>query len=264
MIVAGIDIGSATSKVVILEDQEVRSTSLIRTGADSVETAHRAMEAALRNTGLSLSYIEYIVATGYGRVIVPFAQEMITEIACHARGAHFIFPGTRTILDMGGQDCKAIRVDERGVHVNFAMNDKCAAGTGRFLESMARALNLPLEHLGPLALQAENSVAVSSMCVVFARSEVTALSRRGIPRSSILAGLHEGIADRVLGLLKRVGIEAELVISGGIAKNVGVVRKLEEKTGLVAHISSEPQMVGALGAALFAAERGEGKALMRG
>ena len=259
MFVAGIDIGSATSKVVILEDEKILTSSLIRTGADSAETAHQAMETALKGTGLSLSYFEHIVATGYGRIIVPFAHEMITEIACHAKGAHFIFPETRTILDMGGQDCKAIRVNDRGVHINFAMNDKCAAGTGRFLETMARALNLPLEYLGPLSLQAEGSVSVSSMCAVFARSEVTALARRGIPKSSILAGLHEGIADRVCGLLKRVGIESKFVISGGIAKNPGVVCKLEEKTGLTAHIAPEPQIIGALGAALFAAERCKGK-----
>ncbi|MBI1987947.1 MAG: 2-hydroxyglutaryl-CoA dehydratase [Nitrospinae bacterium] len=255
-IIAGIDIGSATSKVVILREGGIVASSLIRTGADSADTAHRAMAMALKEIGLGLADLHYIVATGYGRIIVPFAHEIITEIACHAKGTHFVFPHVRTILDMGGQDCKAIRIDERGLHTSFAMNDKCAAGTGRFLEAMARALDLSIQELGPLSLQASESVAVSSMCAVFAKSEVTAMARRGIPQSTILAGLHEAIAERVHGLLKRVGIEPEFAISGGIAKNVGVVRKLEERLGLKAHIAPEPQIMGALGAALFAAERG--------
>ncbi|MBI2877583.1 MAG: 2-hydroxyglutaryl-CoA dehydratase [Candidatus Tectomicrobia bacterium] len=253
--VAGIDIGSATSKVVILREGKIAATSLIRTGAESAETAQRAMEMAVEEIGLGLADLDYIVATGYGRIIVPFAHQVITEIACHAKGIHFVFPQVRTILDMGGQDCKAIRVDERGLHTNFAMNDKCAAGTGRFLEAMARALDLPIQELGPLSLQSSESVAVSSMCAVFAKSEVTAMARRGIPKSTILAGLHEAIAERVHSLLKRVGIEPDFAISGGIAKNVGVVHHVEQRLGLKAHIAPEPQIMGALGAALFGAER---------
>jgi predicted CoA-substrate-specific enzyme activase len=255
MFVAGIDIGSATTKVVILNDHKIFATSLIRTGPDSAETASLAMSQALEGTKLSLADIRFVVATGYGRIIVPFSHAMITEISCHAKGANFIVPEARTILDMGGQDCKAIRVDPQGVQTNFAMNDKCAAGTGRFLEAMARTLNLPLEDLGPLSLGAQQEVMISNMCAVFAKSEVTYLVRKGLSIKDILAGLHEAISDRVHALLKRVGIEPVFVITGGIAKNIGVVRKLEEKIGLTARIPPEPQLVGALGAALFAAER---------
>jgi len=253
--VAGIDIGSATTKVVILTDHKIFASSLIPTGPDSAETATLAMNRALERTNLSLANIRFIVATGYGRIIVPFSHAILTEISCHAKGAHFIFPAARTILDMGGQDCKAIRLDEQGVQTNFAMNDKCAAGTGRFLEAMARTLNLPLESLGPLSLEAQQEVKISNMCAVFAKSEVSYLVRKGLSKNDILAGLHEAISERVHALLKRVGIEPLFVITGGIAKNIGVVRKLEEKVGLTAHIPPEPQLVGALGAALFATER---------
>lgn len=255
MFVAGIDIGSTTTKVVILADNKIFAASLITTGVDSAETATLAMNRALQGTDLSLADIQFIVATGYGRIIVPFSHAIITEISCHTKGAHFIFPETRTILDMGGQDCKAIRVDERGVQTNFAMNDKCAAGTGRFLEAMARTLNLPIDQLGPLSLEAQHEVKISNMCAVFAKSEVTYLVRKGLSKKDILAGLHEAISERVHALLKRVGIEPAFVITGGIAKNIGVVRKLEEKIGLTAYIPPEPQLIGALGAALFATER---------
>jgi predicted CoA-substrate-specific enzyme activase len=255
MFVAGIDIGSATTKVVILADRKIFTTNLIRSGPDSAETATLAMSQALERANLSLADIRFIVATGYGRIIVPFSHAILTEISCHAKGAHFVFPEVRTILDMGGQDCKAIRVDERGVQTNFAMNDKCAAGTGRFLEAMARTLNLPLEDLGALSLESRQEVNISNMCAVFAKSEVTYMVRKGLSKKDILAGLHEAISERVHTLLKRVGIKPAFVITGGIAKNIGVVRKLEDKVGLGAYIPPEPQLIGALGAALFATER---------
>ena len=195
------------------------------------------------------------MATGYGRVVVPFADKNITEITCHARGAHFFTPTVRTILDMGGQDCKAIRCDEKGKVTTFLMNDKCAAGTGRAMEVMAGLLGIRLEDIGPLSLEAKGKeIKVSNTCVVFAKSEVLSLMRQGEPTNRILAGLCDGVADRVKSLVRIVGVEEDFVISGGISKNLGVVRRIEEKLGLKAHICFEPQIVGAVGAALLAAE----------
>jgi len=255
MYVAGIDIGSATSKAAILNGNEIVAAPIIETGPESRGSAEDVMADALAESGLRLEDMDYIVATGYGRINVPFAGEVITEIACHAKGVNFLFPAARTILDMGGQDCKAIRIDTQGNHVAFSMNDKCAAGTGRFLEVMAALLKVPLPEIGPLSLQAEEETKISSVCTVFARSEVSRHLRRGISKANILGGLHAATADRVFGLLKRVGIENDFVISGGIAKNIGVVKRIETKVGLPAHISEEPQIIGALGAALLARER---------
>ena len=252
--VAGIDIGSATSKATILADEGIVAENLIPTGPASRESADAAMAGALEHAGLTADDISVTVATGYGRINVPFADKVVTEIACHARGVHYLFPAARTVLDMGGQDCKAIRVDEAGHHVAFAMNDKCAAGTGRFFDVMSSVLKVPLMDLGPLALEAASEPAISSVCTVFARTEVTRLLRKGIPKADILGGLFEATSGRVVSLLKRVGIEADFVISGGVAKNIGMVRKIEEKVGLEACIADEPQTVGSLGASLFARE----------
>lgn len=258
MFVAGVDIGSATSKAVILSGDGIVGHSLLATGAQSAASAQGAMEAALETADLCWAQIACIVATGYGRVIVPFADDTVTELSCHARGAHFLFPSARTILDMGGQDCKAIRCDERGKLRNFAMNDKCAAGTGRFLEVLSRVMDIELAQMGPLALEAQAPVKINSTCTVFAKTEVSALLRTGNSRSDVLAGLHEAITKRTFTLLRRVGIEADFVITGGIAKNIAMVRKLEERVGLPALIPPEPQIVGALGAALFAQDRANG------
>ncbi len=251
MVVCGVDVGARTAKAVLMVDGQIAGHSIIRSGPGS---ASAALEAALATmTALRRQDIEFTVATGYGRVVVPFAQRNVTEIACHARGNHYFFPGVRTILDMGGQDCKAIRCDETGKVATFLMNDKCAAGTGRALEVMAALLQVPLEDLGRLALEGSGRPEkISSTCVVFAKSEVLALTRQGVPTREILAGLCEGVAERVKGLLRVVGVEEDFVISGGISKNVGVVRRLEDKLGVASHICFEPQIVGALGAALFA------------
>jgi benzoyl-CoA reductase subunit A len=255
MITAGVDIGSLTGEALILEDNNILAWSLISTGADSAETANRATDVALKKASLSLNDIDYIVSTGYGRVVVPFAHKNITEISCHAKGAHWFSPQVRTILDMGGQDCKAIRCDATGKVTDFVMNDKCAAGAGRSMEVMAELLEIPLEDLGRRSLElVKGEVAISSTCVVFARSEVLGYLRQGIHKNDILAGVCEALASRVYTLLKRVGVEKEFVISGGIAKNIGVVKRLEEKIGLKASLAFEPQIVGALGAALFARE----------
>lgn len=254
MYVAGIDIGSSTTKVVVLNERSMLASLITETMPDSSETAESVLAGALSGCHVSLKEISYVVATGYGRVNAPFANRNITEIACHAKGVHNVFPEARTVLDMGGQDCKAIRVDARGNHTSFVLNDKCAAGTGRFLEMIARTIGMPLDEFGPLSLQATNPVRISSVCTVFARSEVVRHLRRGVPKADIASGICEATVERVVTLLKRVGIEPEFVISGGIGKNEGVVKRIEAKLGLTARIPGEPQIIGALGAALFAKE----------
>ncbi len=259
MIVAGIDIGSRAAKVVILQDNTIISSAIHDTGADSIKTAHNVIAAALTRVNLTLGEVKYTVATGYGRVLVPFANENISEISCHARGITFYFPRVRTILDMGGQDCKAINCDSSGNVTNFVMNDKCAGGTGRFLEMIADVLNVPLAEIGELSLSASTSVPFNTICAVFARSDAIKYLRQGVKKNEILAGLHEAIAARCLNLLKRVSIEPEFTITGGIAKNKGMVRTLAKAVGLEPLLCPDPQLAGALGAALFARERLGGK-----
>ncbi len=255
MITAGVDIGSLTGKTLILKDGSILAWSLIPTGYDSAETANRATTEALEKANLSLSQLDYAVSTGYGRVIVPFANKDMSEISCHAKGATWLHPGVRTILDMGGQDCKAIRCDAGGNVTGFAMNDKCAAGAGRYLEIMAELLGIPLEKIGEFSFDfTGEALTISSTCTVFARSEILRAIRQGTTRNNVLAGAHEALVTRIDGLLRRVGIEKELMVTGGIAKNTGIIRRLEQRTGLEAKTTFEPQIVGALGAALFAQE----------
>ncbi|MBI5911296.1 MAG: benzoyl-CoA reductase, bzd-type, subunit Q [Betaproteobacteria bacterium] len=253
MLVCGIDVGARTGKAVLLADGELAAHSIIRTGPGSAATAVAALDKALETTAIRREDIEFTVATGYGRIVVPFSQRHMTEIACHAKGNHYFFPTVKTILDMGGQDCKAIRCDAAGKVTKFLMNDKCAAGTGRSIEVMAALLQVRLEDVGRLSMEANDGPAkISNTCVVFAKSEVLALARQGVPTSDILAGLCDGVAERVKVLLRAVGVEEDFVISGGISKNLGVVRRVEQKLGVISRICFEPQIVGALGAALFA------------
>ena len=252
MIVAGIDIGSRTAKALLLKDNSILSYSIISTSADSATIGKVVLEAALKTAGISINSIEHIVATGYGRFVVPFADETVSEISCHSKGANYLFPSVRTILDMGGQDCKAIKCDEKGNVKNFVMNDKCAAGTGRFLEVIAEAMELPLEDIGKLSLLAKKITPISATCAVFAKSEVLTLLQAGAGKEDILAGVCEAVCLRVYALLSNIGIESDFVITGGIAKNIGVVQGLEKKCGLKALSPEEPQIIGALGAALFA------------
>jgi predicted CoA-substrate-specific enzyme activase len=255
MITLGVDIGSLTGKAVLLRDKEILAWDVILTGPDSVETATTVTNTVLGKAGLALGDVECVVSTGYGRIVVPFAHRNVSEISCHAKGAHWLVPTARTILDMGGQDCKAIRLDAEGKVASFVMNDKCAAGAGRSMGIVADLVKVPLESIGTLALQtAGDGVPVSSTCVVFARSEVLAYLHDGVPKSDILAGACAALASRVLGLIKRVGVEPDFVISGGIAKNQGVVRRIERALGLEAKTCFEPQIVGALGAALYGQE----------
>ena len=256
---AGIDIGSRAAKAVVMKDSSILSSVIGDTGPESVKTSYMTIKEVLKRAGLSLDDVEYIVATGYGRVLVPFANENISEISCHARGINWYFPSVRTILDMGGQDCKAISCDANGRVTNFIMNDKCAGGTGRFLEMIAEVLNVPLEEIGDLSLMSKTPIPFNTICAVFAKSEAITYVRKGTAKSDILAGLHDAIATRSLNLLKRVSIQKEFSITGGIAKNKGMVAKLREKVGLEPLLCEDPQIIGALGAALFAEERCNGE-----
>ncbi len=255
MMFAGVDVGSRTAKAVLMEDNEILAKHLIATGPESVKTAMVVLEETLSKKSISFDDLSYIVTTGYGRYIAPFADESISEISCHAKGVNWFFPSSRTVLDMGGQDCKAIRVNQKGEHINFVMNDKCAAGTGRFMEVMAEALGVPIEEIGTRSLTAKGMVKISSVCAVFAKHEILSYRRKGHPLEDILAGLHEAVAYRVFGLLKKVGTENDFVITGGIAHNIGIVRRVEKLVDLKAFVSTEPQLTGALGAAILAKEK---------
>ena len=226
MIVAGMDIGSITTETVILRDRNILTSVIMPTGANSRNAAERCLSAALEKTSLNQEDLTAIVTTGYGRASFPGATKRITEITCHARGAFFVHPQTRTVIDIGGQDSKVIRLDTQGRNVDFQMNDKCAAGTGRFLEVMAHALEVKVEDLGRLSLIAPRTIKISSMCTVFAESEVVSLIADDQPKEVIIRGLHESIADRILGMVSRVGIEEEVTLTGGVAKNEGVVQAL--------------------------------------
>lgn len=255
MITLGVDIGSLTGKALILSDGAILAWDVILTGPDSVETGTEVTRSVLEKAGLTLEDMDLTVSTGYGRIVIPFSDKNVSEITCHAKGAHWFFPGARSILDMGGQDCKAIRCDDAGKVTDFAMNDKCAAGAGRSMGIMAELVDVELDELGELSLQAKgDGVSISSTCVVFARSEVITHLRSGVPKSDILAGACAALCARVHALLRRVGTAPEFVISGGIAKNIGVVQRLEKALGLKAKICFEPQIVGALGAAVFGRE----------
>jgi len=255
IISAGVDVGSVSSQAVIMVDGKLFAYSNMRTGSDSPKSAQDAMDWALEGTELTQDNIEYVVGTGYGRVNVPFSKRAITEIACHGRGANYMYgPTIKTVLDMGGQDCKAIRVDEKGKVVSFLMNDKCAAGTGRGMEVFADLLGVHITKAGEMSLQVEEEPPmVSSTCVVFAKSEASALLREGWPKEKVLAAYCLAMAHRVVGLLERLGIEEDFAITGGIAKNIGIVNRIEKELGIKAlKPSIDTQIAGALGGALFA------------
>ncbi|MBS3943297.1 MAG: 2-hydroxyglutaryl-CoA dehydratase [Dethiobacter sp.] len=254
MLVAGIDVGSLSAEVVIMDRRQMISYLIMPTGANSKVAAERVMQAALEQTALKLDELKFIIATGYGRFNIPFAHKQVTEITCHGRGAYFLNPDARTVIDIGGQDSKVIRLSEQGHVLDFVMNEKCAAGTGRFLEVMAQALEVKLEGLADLSGSAQRSVPISSMCTVFAESEVVSLIAQGLPREEIARGLHDAIAERTAGLVYRIGLKEKVVMTGGVAKNSAVLRALEEKLKVKIDLPPEPQIVGALGAAILAGE----------
>lgn len=262
VLTAGVDVGSVSSKAVIMADGKIYSWSIMRTGSNSPDSAKNVLGWALEDTGIKLKDFHYIVGTGYGRVNVPMANKAITEIACHGMGAHYIWgPTTRTVLDVGGQDVKAIKIDEKGRITQFLMNDKCAAGTGRGMEVFADLLKIHIRDVGAVSLTVdEEPPPTSSVCVVFAKSEAVALLRKGWPREKVLAAYTRGMAIRMFELLEKAGIEPEFVITGGQSKNIGTVKRVErllnrerlpvspdwEKNGL------DPMAAGAIGAAIFA------------
>ena len=250
---AGVDVGSTQTKAVVVNEQgDIVSRSLIDTGANVVLAAEHSFAEALKSKGIREEEVEFVVGTGYGRYRVTFGNTQVTEISCHGRGAVKIFPNTKTVVDMGGQDTKAIRVSPNGEIVDFCMNDKCAAGTGRFLGAASSALDIPLDQLGPTALKSDKPVRISTTCTVFAESEVLSWLGKGKKIEDILLGVHQSIATRSAALLRRVGVEDEVTFTGGVSRNVGMIKTLEDKLEKKLNVSEECHYMGALGAALFA------------
>lgn len=254
MITLGVDIGSASSKAVILKDgQEIIAAEVIQYGTGT-SGPKRVLEKVFEVSGISKNNIDYKIATGYGRFSMKDVDKQVSEITCHAKGVHFRMPDVRTIIDIGGQDAKAILLDDRGNILKFSMNDKCAAGTGRFLEVMSRVLEISLSEMGEAHFQAEKWASVSSTCTVFAESEVISQLSKGIPRNDIVAGVHQSVASKACSLVYRNGIEGEIAISGGVAQNAGVVDAIEKELKKSIRVAPNPQTIGALGAALIAYE----------
>ena len=254
--VVGLDSGStSTNAVAMNEAREIVASVVIKTGAKAGASAERAYREVLERAGITPDQIAYTIATGYGRVSIPFADENVTEISCHGRGAHYFNPAVRTILDIGGQDSKAIHVNAAGEVTDFAMNDKCAAGTGRFLEMIARSLEISLDELGPAALKSKKRLEIASMCSVFAESEVISLIANNEEKPDIAAGVCRAVAGKAYSLMRRVGLEGAYMMTGGVAQNPGVVRAVEELIGEKLFICEDPEIVGATGAALLALEK---------
>lgn len=256
---AGVDIGAVGAKAVIMSKDKIVGSAVVPTTVNAERSGMAALEKALNMAGVSQDELKCIVSTGYGRRTIPCADKTVTEIGCHARGGFFYNPKVRTLIDMGGQDCKAISIDSEGMVTDFVLNDKCASGTGRFLEVMSRVFEIQLEELGPMALKAERLVPMSSTCTVFAESEVISLMARGEKPPDILSGVHYAIAQRVAGMITRIGVEDDVFFSGGVAKNAGMINALQDILEKQVVTSEEdPQLMGAVGAALFAWDRSEG------
>jgi predicted CoA-substrate-specific enzyme activase len=257
MIVGGCDVGSATGKAVVMKDGEIVSYDIIPSTTSPEVTARNVMDEVVKKAGLtSIEDLEYIVGTGYGRLKVPFANENISEITCHARGAHWLSPTVRTVVDIGGQDCKVMSIDDKGNVLEFVMNDRCAAGTGRFFESMARVLHCGLEGISTLSLESENPAVITSQCSVFAESEVVTLINEGIEVVDITAGVNNSVAGRLNSMVRKVGLVEDVALTGGCAKNEGLAKALEGKLGVgVMKLPVDPQIAGAIGAAIIAAEK---------
>ncbi len=255
MPVAGIDIGAGTAKIVILENDNIVTSAVVPVGGNVIRAVEEVTDMALDGTGLSIGELEYVVSTGYGRDAASFADYSTTEIICHASGIHFLMPQIKTIIDIGAQDSKVIRINGEGKVINFVMNDKCAAGTGRFLEVMANVLGLELSEMGPAALASKNPCTISSTCTVFAETEVISLRARGKAVEDLIAGIHRAMASRILIMSSGIRLDQDTAFTGGVAKNIGVQKVLEELGNIKCYIPAEPQETGALGAALIAQTR---------
>lgn len=254
MYFAGVDIGSVTTKVVVINDGTILVSFIGPTGVEHRRFANKVMEAALAQAQLPFNQINFVVATGYGRMNVPFADKQITEISCHAKGVKALFPSARTIFDIGGQDCKGIKLTAEGRVADFVMNDKCGAGSGRFLEVTAEAIGVKLEEMANLSLQASSKAKISNTCAVFAEQEIVSRLGEGVPIPDIIAGLHEALAIRIVNMVMRLSIERDVVLTGGGAKNMGLVRAIAEKLKHLVLVPPEPLITGALGASLLGRE----------
>lgn len=255
MFTMGVDIGSTSSKAVIMRDgSEVLAKKVVSLGTGTAGPAQVVAEA-MAEAGLTREDISVLVATGYGRLTFPGADFQVSEVTCHGRGISYLLPAARTVIDIGGQDAKALRINESGRLINFVMNDKCAAGTGRFLDVMARILGIPVDGLGDLSAQADHPVSISNVCTVFAESEVISHLAASEKLSNIAAGIHTSVARRVASLVLRVGVEEEVAMSGGVALNQGIVRAMQNELGRTVHVHPDAQLAGAFGAALLAYEK---------
>lgn len=252
IITAGIDIGSLSTDAVILKGEKILSYTIVPTLSSSETAAEHAYNEALEKAGLQRSDVPNVVSTGYGRASIDFAFRAVTEITCHALGARRLFSDAKSVIDIGGQDSKIIKLSRDGRVEDFSMNDKCAAGTGRFLEVMARSLDTDLESLGRLSALSNADIRISSTCTVFAESEVVALVAKGIPKEDIILGLHRSVAERIYAMVMRLRAEQPFVMTGGVAKNSGIVSAIEERLNTKLLLPEEPQIVGALGAAIIA------------
>jgi predicted CoA-substrate-specific enzyme activase len=252
MITVGIDIGSITAKAAVMQDGKILAVRILRTGYHARNTGDLLFEGIVSGLGMNPSHIQRIVATGYGRKSITFADQAVTEITCHAAGARYMNPEIRSVIDIGGQDSKVILLDDTGRVKDFVMNDKCAAGTGRFLEVMARALEVDISEFGSLAFAADHSASISSLCTVFAESEVISLIAKGESRENIIAGIHDSVAARVSAMAGRIGWIPPIMMTGGVAHNCGVVRSLEKKIGHSLKVTPNAQLTGAIGAAMIA------------
>jgi predicted CoA-substrate-specific enzyme activase len=254
--VAGVDVGSTQTKAVVLDPRrQVVGRALLDLETNMANAAQDAFRAAVADAGLAEEDVVYVIGTGYGRYKVTFGNDQVTEISCHARGAIQLYPGTRTVVDIGGQDTKAIRIGPDGQVLDFTMNDKCAAGTGRFLGAASYALELPLSELGPLALKSTSPVRITTTCTVFAESEIISHLAKGRLPEDVLMGMHQSIATRCASLVRRVGLEQEVTFTGGVTRNVAMVKLMAEVLESKLNVSPEAHFIGALGAALFAADR---------
>ena len=255
-IVAGCDVGSLTSKAVIMKNRRIVGSAIIKSRPRPENSAGAVMAAALEAAGLQMGEIGYCIGTGYGRENIPFVQDLKSEISCHGKGARWLLPSAKTVIDIGGQDCKTMKIDQDGRVVRFATNDKCASGTGRFLEVMANILHVPIEELGKLSAQSNTPVTLASTCTVWAQADVIKFINSGVPLADIGAGINSAMAKRVAILVNAVKPEGDLLMTGGVAKNVGVVNTLEKLMGCKIRKSrkADPQSAGAIGAALFAME----------
>lgn len=254
MYFAGVDIGSTMTKVVLTEtNHTVLSAIKGPTGPEHRQLANEVMRMALERANLQLDEISYVVATGYGRLNVPFADRQITELTCHARGVSSLFPNVRTAIDIGGQDAKCMKINN-GKLVDFVMNDKCAAGTGRFLEIIAATLGVKVEELGRVSVNSTKKLQISSFCTIFAQQEIVARLSDGENLEDIIAGLHDALASRVAGLARRLKIEPDVVLTGGVAKNTGIVEAMKANLGCQLLVPEDPLLTGALGAAILAKE----------